>query len=135
VAAIINIDLEVVGKWAERRGIPYTNYTDLSRKPEVYDLVYQEVVRVNAGLPASMHIRKYVLLHKELDPDDEELTRTRKVRRRYIAQKYGDIIEAFYNECPEVKVKTGITYQDGRQAEIEYTLSIQPVGELPPARA
>jgi long-chain acyl-CoA synthetase len=135
VAAIINIDFGVVGKWAERRSIPYTSYTDLSRKPEVYDLIYQEVVRVNGGLPASTRIRRYVLLHKELDPDDEEMTRTRKVRRRYIAQKYADIIEAFYDERPEVKVKTVITYQDGRQAEIEYTLPIQPVEDIDPAKA
>jgi long-chain acyl-CoA synthetase len=130
VAAVMNIDFEVVGKWAEQRGVPYTNYTDLSRKPEVYSLIYQEVVRVNSGLPASMRIRGYVLLHKELDPDDAEVTRTRKVRRRYFAQKYADIIAAFYNEQPEVKVKSVISYQDGRQAEIEYILPIQPVREV-----
>jgi long-chain acyl-CoA synthetase len=130
VATIINIDFEVVGKWAERRGIPYTSYTDLSRKPEIYELIYQEVFRVNGGLPATTRIRKYVLLHKELDPDDEEMTRTRKVRRRYIAEKYADIIGAFYDERPEVKVKTTITYQDGRQGEIEHTLPIQPVEDL-----
>jgi long-chain acyl-CoA synthetase len=135
VAAIVNIDFDVVGKWAERRGMPYTNFTDLSRKPEVYDLIYQEVVRVNSGLPAAMRIRRYVLLHKELDPDDEEMTRTRKVRRRYIAQKYEDILEAFYDERPEVKVKTVISYQDGRQAEIEYTLPIQPVDMVDMANA
>jgi long-chain acyl-CoA synthetase len=135
VAAIVNIDFDVVGKWAERRGMPYTNFTDLSRKPEVYDLIYQEVVRVNSGLPAAMRIRRYVLLHKELDPDDEEMTRTRKVRRRYIAQKYEDILEAFYDERPEVKVKTVISYQDGRQAEIEYTLPIQPVDMVDMAKA
>jgi long-chain acyl-CoA synthetase len=135
VAAIINIDFEVVGKWAERRGLPYTSYTDLSRKPEVYARIYQEVVRVNGGLPSSMRIQKYVLLHKELDPDDAEMTRTRKVRRRYIAQKYADIIEAFYNERLEIKVKTIITYQDSRQAEIEYTLPIQPVKEVDMAKA
>jgi long-chain acyl-CoA synthetase len=135
VAAIINIDFEVVGKWAERRGIPYTNYTDLSRKPEVYDLIYREVARVNGGLPASTRIRMYVLLHKELDPDDEELTRTRKVRRGYIAQKYADIIAAFYGERPEVMVKTVISYQDGRRAEIEYTLPIQPVEAVDTAEA
>jgi long-chain acyl-CoA synthetase len=129
VAAIVNIDLQVVGKWAERRGIPYTSYTDLSRKVEVYDLIYAEVVRVNGGLPEATRIRKYVLLHKELDPDDAEMTRTRKVRRRYIAEKYADIIEAFYDERPEVKVKTLITYQDGRQTEIEHTLPIRPVEE------
>jgi long-chain acyl-CoA synthetase len=133
VATIINIDFEVVGKWAERRSIPYTSYTDLSCKPEVYELIYQEVVRVNSSLPAATRIRKYVLLHKELDPDDEEMTRTRKVRRRYIAQKYLDIIVAFYDERPEVKVRTVITYQDGRQTEIEYTLPIQPVEDVPMA--
>jgi long-chain acyl-CoA synthetase len=135
VAAIVNIDFEVVGKWAERRSIPYTNFTDLSRKPEVYDLIYQEVRRVNSGLPAATRIRMYVLLHKELDPDDEEMTRTRKVRRRYIAQKYEDIIDAFYDARLEVKVKTLISYQDGRQAEIEYTLPIQPVEEVDMANA
>jgi long-chain acyl-CoA synthetase len=135
VATIINIDFQVVGKWAERRGIPYTSFTDLSRKPEVYDLIYQEAVRVNGGLPASTRIRMYVLLHKELDPDDEEMTRTRKVRRRYIAQKYEDIIAAFYDERPEVKVKTVISYQDGRQAEIEYILPIQLVEEVDIAKA
>ncbi|HXH10699.1 MAG TPA: AMP-binding protein [Alphaproteobacteria bacterium] len=127
VAAMINIDFEVVGKWAEKRGIPYTSYTDLSRKREVYDLIYKEIERVNSGLPAATRLQKYVLLHKELDPDDEEMTRTRKVRRRYIAEKYADIIEAFYEEKPEVTVKTIITYQDGRQAEIEYTLPIRTV--------
>jgi long-chain acyl-CoA synthetase len=135
IAAIINIDFEVVGKWAERRGLPYTNYTDLSRKTEVYARIYQEVVRVNGGLPSSMCIQKYVLLHKELDPDDAEMTRTRKVRRRYIAEKYADIIEAFYDDRREVKVKTVITYQDSRQAEIEHTLPIQPVDEGDRAKA
>jgi long-chain acyl-CoA synthetase len=135
VVALINIDFEVVGKWAERRGLPYTNYTDLSRKPEVYNLTYQEVVRVNSGLPASARIRMYVLLHKELDPDDAEMTRTRKIRRRYVAQKYEDIIAAFYQEQPEVKVKTVISYQDGRQTEIEYILPIQPVHEVDMATA
>jgi long-chain acyl-CoA synthetase len=127
VAAIINIDFEVVGKWAERRGIPYTSYTDLSRKSAVYERIYHEVRRVNSALPASMRIQKYVLLHKELDPDDAEMTRTRKIRRGYVAQKYADIIAAFYDERLEVKVKTVITYQDSRQAEIEYTLPLQTV--------
>jgi long-chain acyl-CoA synthetase len=130
VAAIINIDLQVVGKWAERRGFAYTSYTDLSLKVEVYDLIYAEVMRANEGLSEATQIRKYVLLHKELDPDDEEMTRTRKVRRRYIAEKYADIIEAFYDERPEVKVKTLITYQDGRHTEIEYTLPIRLVEDV-----
>src|SRR5919109_1322203 len=127
VAAMITIDAAVVGKWAEKRGIPYTSYTDLSQKLEVYDLIYKEVARVNVGLPAATRIRTYVLLHKELDPDDEEVTRTRKVRRRYVAEKYEDIIAAFYDEEAEVKVKTVISYQDGRQTESEYTRAIRPV--------
>jgi long-chain acyl-CoA synthetase len=135
VAAMINIDMENVGKWAERRQIAYTTYADLAQKRDVYDLIEAEVERVNRDLPETTRIRKYVLLHKELDPDDAEMTRTRKVRRRYIAQKYADIIEAFYDDRLEVKVKTVITYQDSRQAEIEYTLPIQPVDEVDMAKA
>jgi len=132
VAAMINIDMENVGKWAERRQIAYTTFTDLAQKPEVYDLVAQEVERVNRDLPEVTRLRKYVLLHKELDPDDEEITRTRKVRRGFVATKYADIIEALYSERPSVAVSTVITYQDGRQAQLETDLVIRTVGE--PAR-
>src|SRR3989442_1023498 len=88
VGAMVNIDMENVGKWAERRQIAYTTYTDLAQKPEVYDLIAQEVERVNRDLPAGTRINKYVLLHKERDTDDEEATRTRKVRRGFVARKY-----------------------------------------------
>jgi long-chain acyl-CoA synthetase len=119
VAALVNIDMDTVGKWAERRQIPYTTYADLAQKPEVYDLILREVRRVNQDLPAATHIRKYLLLHKELDPDDEEVTRTRKVRRGVIAQKYAAFIEAFYEDRDEVEVATTITYEDGRTATIQ----------------
>ena len=129
VAAMINIDMENVGKWAERRQIAYTTYTDLAQKGEVYDLIAQEVERVNRDLPADTRISKYVLLHKELDADDEEVTRTRKVRRGFVAKKYADIIEALFSTAPSVPVTTLITYQDGRQATLQTELTIKTVGE------
>ena len=125
VAAMVNIDMENVGKWAERRQIAYTTYADLAQKPGVYDLIGQEVERVNRDLPEGTRIHKYVLLHKELDPDDEEVTRTRKVRRGFVAQKYGDIIAALYSEAPSVGVTAVITYQDGRQATMQTELAIR----------
>ncbi len=136
VAAMINIDMENVGKWAERRAIAYTTYADLAQKRAVYDLIGQEVERVNRDLPEATRIRKYVLLPKELDPDDDEVTRTRKVRRGFVAAKYGDIIAALYSEAPSVAVSTTITYQDGRQATLQTELAIRRAGgELAPAPA
>jgi len=128
VAAMINIDMENVGKWAERRQVAYTTYTDLAQKPEVYELIAREVERVNRDLDEAMQIKRYVLLHKELDADDEEITRTRKVRRGFVAQKYDTIIAALYADAPEVPVTSVITYQDGRQATIETKLAIRSVG-------
>jgi long-chain acyl-CoA synthetase len=125
---MINIDMENVGKWAERRQIAYTTYADLSQKREVYDLIAQEVERVNRDLPSATRLHRYVLLHKELDPDDEEITRTRKVRRGFVARKYADIIEALYSDRDAVPVTTVITYQDGRQATLQTDLGIRTVG-------
>lgn len=127
VAAMINIDMENVGKWAEKHQVSYTTYTDLAQKPEVYDLIGQEVERVNSDLEEAMHIRRYLLLHKELDADDEEVTRTRKVRRGFVAEKYADIIEALFSDVSEVPVTSVITYQDGRQATLETNLAIRSV--------
>jgi len=129
VVAMINIDMENVGKWAERRQVAYTTYTDLAQKPEVYELIAREVERVNRDLDEAMQIKRYVLLHKELDADDEEVTRTRKVRRGFVAQKYDTIIEALYSEATAVPVTSVITYQDGRQATLETKLTIRSVGE------
>lgn len=128
VAAMINIDMENVGKWAERHQVAYTTYTDLAQKPQVYDLIGQEVERVNRDLEEAMQIKRYVLLHKELDADDEEITRTRKVRRGFVVRKYEDIIEALFSEADQVPVTTLITYQDGRQAKMETKLTIRSVG-------
>jgi long-chain acyl-CoA synthetase len=127
VAAMINIDMENVGKWAERHQVSYTTYTDLAQKPQVYNLIEEEVERVNSDLEATMQIRRYVLLHKELDADDEELTRTRKVRRGFVAEKYADIITALFSDVNEVPVRTVITYQDGRQATMETRIRFHSV--------
>lgn len=129
VAAMINIDMENVGKWAERRQVAYTTYLDLAQKSEVYALIAQEVERVNRDLDEAMQIKRYVLLHKELDADDEEVTRTRKVRRGFVARKYAAIIDALFSGTTEVPVTSVITYQDGRQATMETRLTIRSVGE------
>ncbi len=125
VTAMINIDMENVGKWAEKNQLAYTTYTDLAQKPEVYALVRQHVEQANADLPQAARIRRFLLLHKELDADDAELTRTRKVRRRFVAERYKDIIEALYGESDYLEVETTITYQDGRTAVIKTRLKIE----------
>lgn len=129
VTAIINIDYENVGKWAEKHQIPYTTYTDLSQKPEVYALIREHVKRANADLPPAARIRRFLLLHKELHADDAELTRTRKVRRRFIAERYAELISALYSGADRVQVETTITYQDGRTATIKTWLRIEDVEE------
>ncbi|MBI4587804.1 MAG: AMP-binding protein [Candidatus Rokubacteria bacterium] len=130
VAAMINIDTEVVGNWAERRGIPYSGYADLSQNPQVYELIHREVQRVNRTLTPALRIRRFVLLHKELDPDDAEITRTRKLRRRFVNEKYGTIIDALYDHgAREVQVKAVVTYEDGRTSETERSLNLLDVAE------
>ena len=130
VTAMINIDYENVGKWAEKHQIPYTTYTDLSQKPEVYRLIREHVERANQDLPPAARIRRFLLLHKELHADDAELTRTRKVRRRFIAERYADLISALYSDNDTVQVETTITYQDGRTATIKTNLHIESLDEV-----
>ncbi|GIV99182.1 MAG: long-chain-fatty-acid--CoA ligase [Roseiflexus sp.] len=129
VTAIINIDFANVGKWAENAQLSYTTYTDLAQKPQVYALIRRDVERANADLPAAARIRRFLLLHKELDADDGELTRTRKVRRRLVAERYHDIVEALYGDQHEMEVETTITYQDGRTALIKTRLHIEDLEE------
>jgi long-chain acyl-CoA synthetase len=124
VAAMVSIDMETVGTWAERKRLNYTTYTDLAQKPEVYELISEAVARANADLPEGARIRRFVLLHKQLDADDEELTRTRKVRRGTINARYGDVIEALFGDASEVSVSSTVTYQDGSTAEREVSLRI-----------
>jgi long-chain acyl-CoA synthetase len=139
VAALINIDMANVGKWAENNQIAYTTYTDLSQKPRVYELIAEAVRRVNRDLPKVARVARFVLLYKELDADDEELTRTRKVRRSFVEGRYGELIRGLYAEADTIRVVADIQYQDGRQARINtdlrvYQLEHQPERELEAVR-
>ncbi|MBM4861808.1 long-chain fatty acid--CoA ligase [Vibrio parahaemolyticus] len=125
LSAIICIRYAIVAKWAEQKGIAFTNYTNLSAQPEVYQAIREEVLKVNESLPEAQKISKFILLYKELDADDGELTRTRKVRRGVVAEKYGDIIETIYSAAPTVDVDTVITYQDGTKTRIQTSLVIE----------
>ena len=125
LTAMICIDYKNTGKWAEEHRLGYTTYTDLASKSEVYDLIEREVVRVNRVLPEKARVQKFLLLYKEFDPDDEELTRTRKLRRKFIAQRYTQEIEALYSEAGQVHVESEIRYQDGKVATIKTDLQIR----------
>ena len=125
VTAMIAIDMENAGQWAERRRIPYTTFTDLARRTEVYDLLRQHVAEVNGDLPPAARIHRFLLLYKELHADDAELTRTRKVRRRHIAGRFREIIDALQGDHDSVAVASEITYQDGRTAAVEHELRIE----------
>ncbi|MFQ3622003.1 MAG: AMP-binding protein, partial [Acetobacteraceae bacterium] len=133
LSAIVCIRYPIVAKWAERNRIAFTTYSDLAAKPEVADVLKREIETVNAQLPEPQRIRKAVLLYKELDADDDELTRTRKVRRGVIAQKYGDIIEAIYAGRPEIPVDTVIKFQDGTTQRIRTTLRVIDLLPVPAA--
>ena len=133
LAAMICIRYSIVSKWAEQRGIAFTNYTSLASQPEVYRLLREEVEKVNATLPDPQRVRKFLLLYKELDADDGELTRTRKVRRNVIAEKYADIIDAIYSDTPVVKVDTVIRFQDGSTSRIRTDLVLEKLLDTGPA--
>lgn len=122
--AILCIRYSIVSKWAEKARIAFTTYSDLAARPEVLDQLRAEVAKVNATLPEQQRIRDFILLYKELDADDEELTRTRKVRRGVINTKYGEIIEALYRGDPAIPVDTTIAFQDGTRQRIRTTLTV-----------
>ena len=124
VCAMIAIDYDTVGSWAEKRGLAYTSYMDLSGKPAVRDLLREEVARVNKSMPEVSRIRRFLLLAKDLDADDEEITRTRKLRRGFIAEKYAPVIEALYDGEDQVELATEVTLEDGRKTKLAATLSI-----------
>jgi long-chain acyl-CoA synthetase len=130
VSAMICIDYKHTGKWAEEHRIGYTTYTDLASKDEVYDLIEKEMVRVNRSLPEAARVNKFLLLYKEFDPDDGELTRTRKLRRRFIAERYAKEIDALYSDLDEVHVESEIQYQDGKTATIITDLQIRRMKRL-----
>ena len=127
VAAILNIDFAMVGKWAERNHIPYTTFVDLSQKKDVADLVQKDLVRVNGYLPEPARVRRFVLLHKEFDADEAELTRTRKLRREFMEERYKDLIEAIYKDGKETKVKAPVTYRDGRKGVVTTSIKVRNI--------
>ncbi|MDQ7027544.1 MAG: AMP-binding protein [Anaerolineae bacterium] len=127
VAAIIIINFETVSRWAEKRGITFTTFVDLSQKTEIYDLVTQDIMRVNESLPSESHLKKFVILHKEFDADEGELTRTRKLKRHTLYQKYSDIVEALYGERSTIMVRAEVTYRDGRSGMVETELHVHSV--------
>jgi len=124
VTAIINIDLNNVGRWAEARRIPYTTFADLSQKSDVVDLIGKEIMRVNRTLPEWARIKKFANLYKEFDADEAELTRTRKLRRTFVEDRYGDLIAALYGESTEYIVEVPITYQDGRTGVLKTAIAL-----------
>ena len=127
--AFLNIDLSAVGNWAERNNINYASYQELASNEKVIDMMKQHVEEVNQDLAADTtmsgcQIHRFLILHKELDPDDGEITRTRKVRRSFVAEKYDDLVTALYKGDNEVSTKTEVTYEDGKKGYLEATLKL-----------
>jgi long-chain acyl-CoA synthetase len=140
VCAFVNFDMEAVGSWAEKRNLPYTGYTDLASRPEVIDLVRECVEKVNADLVqdpelANSQIHRFLILHKELDADDGELTRTRKVRRGAIANRYGPLMAALYDGSETAHIEVQISYEDGRTGMVSADLAVVDAKTFPPATA
>jgi long-chain acyl-CoA synthetase len=131
VAALVAIDLATVGKWAERHGLAYTSFQDLSARSEVRALIGEEIRICNTTLPPSGRIRRFLLVNKEFDADDNEITRTRKIRRRFVAEKYAAAVSALYTEAEDVELTTEITYEDGRTGKLEVRLKIADVPDAP----
>ncbi|MDB5944027.1 MAG: long-chain-fatty-acid--CoA ligase-like protein [Ramlibacter sp.] len=140
VCVMVNIDFDAVGNWAERRNLPYSGYTDLAQKPEVYRLIGECVEKVNADLAtderlAGSQISRFLVLHKELDADDGELTRTNKVRRGFIADKYQLLVDALYGGLSEQYVETQVRFEDGRTGSVSATLKIADTKTFAPVKA
>jgi long-chain acyl-CoA synthetase len=127
IAAMISIDMKNTGKWAENNQIPYTTFTDLSQKEEVYDLIAGEITKTNRSLPKVARVARFVLLYKELDADDDELTRTRKVRRRFVAERYKDLIQALYGDRDSLDIEADIRYKDGKEFRMKTSVRIRDV--------
>ena len=127
VTAVICIDYGVVGNWAEDRNIAYTSYSELSQMPAVYELVQKEIIKMNHDLPPIARIKKFINLYKEFDADDDELTRTRKLRRAFVEERYKDIVSGLYSDTRTVHMDTNITYEDGRVTYIKADLKVMEV--------
>ncbi|AVO33306.1 AMP-dependent synthetase/ligase [Ottowia oryzae] len=139
VCAFINIDFDAVGNWAERRGLAYAGYVDLAGKPDVLQMMAESIAQVNADLAAeegmqATQIARFLVLHKELDPDDDELTRTRKVRRGFVADKYAVLVDALYAGRTEQFIETLVKFEDGRTGKVSATLKILDAKTFPPVK-
>jgi long-chain acyl-CoA synthetase len=136
VAVFVNIDMAAVGDWAERRNIAYASYQELARAKEVYDLIQSEIERVNRDLAADprmagAQIRRFLILHKALEADDGELTRTNKVRRGFIGERYGRLVDALYDGSRSAHIKVDVTFEDGRKGMIEGDVEIRDLAPHP----
>ncbi|MFH0788284.1 MAG: AMP-binding protein [Pseudomonadota bacterium] len=129
IAALVIMDMANMGKWAENHKLTYTTFTDLSQKKEVYDLIAGEIGRINHSLPKIARVKRFVMMVKELDADDDEMTRTRKLRRSFVAERYTDLIEALYGDQEEIEVASEIRYQDGTGFRLETRVSVREVPE------
>ncbi len=139
VCAFLNFDLDAVADWAERQSIPYAGYVDLAAKPQVLQLMKECVEKVNADLAAedgmaAVQIKRFLVLHKELDPDDNELTRTRKVRRGFVAEKYAVLVDALYSDRTEQYVETAVKFEDGSMGSVSATLQVVDARVFAPVR-
>jgi long-chain acyl-CoA synthetase len=140
VCVMINIDFDAVGNWAERRNLPYAGYTDLAQKPQVYELIKECVEKVNADLAedallAGSQVSRFLVLHKELDADDGELTRTNKVRRGFIAEKYQPLVDALYSDKTSQYIETVVKFEDGRTGSVSATLRLENAKTFVPVKA
>jgi len=126
-SAVIVIDYDSVARWAGQRRMAFTTFTELAQTQEVYDLVRQDIDRVNRTLPVGSRMRKYVNLHKEFDPDEGELTRTRKLRRAILEERYHEVIDAIYRNGKDVQIEARVGHRDGRMETVATTLRIQSV--------
>ena len=129
ISAVLCIDYSVVGKWADEKKLNYTSYQELSQMPEIYDLVEKQIRQANKDLPDVAKVVKFTNLYKELDADDDELTRTRKLRRSFVEKRYEDIVNALYSDKNTVHIDTTIKYEDGREAQIVTDMQIRSVGD------
>jgi long-chain acyl-CoA synthetase len=123
-SCLVNIDLGNVGRWAEANRIVYTTFADLSQKDEVIELIRAEIEKINSTLPEEARLKKFLNMHKEFDPDESELTRTRKLRRTFLEDRYCDLIKALYSGKSELAVETPVVYRDGRKGVMKRSIKI-----------
>ncbi|MFH1349659.1 MAG: AMP-binding protein [Pseudomonadota bacterium] len=127
IGVLVNIDLDNLGHWAETHHIPYTTFADLSQKPQVIELIRQEIVKVNEALPEYSRIRKFINLHKEFDPDEAEMTRTRKIRRTFVEERFKQMIDAIFGTEEEMEITSQIIYRDGRRGVTKSIVKVTQV--------